>query len=317
VADQRDVVVVGAGVIGLTTAICATDAGFQVRVVTAAPPAETTSALATAMVGPTFGFGGPRVDEWEQATVAEVRRHADAPGVHLGRGRFASRLPDMIPPSAEALQGFRLCTSDELPDGFASGFWAEVPLIRMPLYLEYLRARVADTGTEIALSAPLMSIREALGLAPRVVNCSGLAARDLVPDPTVVPMRGPNIVVKNPGLDTFFIEGPPGPEFTCYHPHGSVVVLGGSARESDDVTPDPVELEAIVARCAEVEPRLHGAEVLEHRVGLRPARPSIRLEAEALDGGLCVHNYGHAGIGVTTAWGCAREATRLLREPGA
>jgi D-amino-acid oxidase len=223
----------------------------------------------------------------------------------------------MIPPTAERLPGYRLCTPDELPDGYASGFWGEVPLIYMPPYLEYLRARAIDTGAEIVVGAPAESLRDVFRVAPRVVNCSGLAARDLVPDPTVVPLRGPNIVVRNPGLDTFFIEGPPGPEFTSYHPHGDVVVLGGSVRESDDTTPDPAELEAIVARCARVEPRLLGAEILGHRVGLRPGRPSIRLEAEAIDGGLCVHNYGHAGIGVTTAWGCAREAIRLLREPDA
>jgi len=33
----------------------------------------------------------------------------------------------------------------------------------------------------------------------------------------------------------------------------------------------------------EVEPRLAGARILEHRVGLRPGRPAVRLEAEAVD----------------------------------
>ena len=83
------------------------------------PPAETTSVLATAMVGPTFGFGGPRVDEWEQRTVEEVRQHADAPGVHVCRGLFAARMPDMIPPTAELLPLlgpiFRRYATERLP----------------------------------------------------------------------------------------------------------------------------------------------------------------------------------------------------------
>jgi len=48
-------------------------------------------------------------------------------------------------------------------------------------------------------------------------------------------------------------------------------------------------------------------------VGLRPYRPSVRLEAEALPGGgVLWHNYGHGGAGVTLSWGCAREITSAV-----
>jgi D-amino-acid oxidase len=73
-----------------------------------------------------------------------------------------------------------------------------------------------------------------------------------------------------------------------------------------------------MADCAGIDPRLSAARVLEHRVGLRPARPQVRLEAENADGDgrgtgrLVVHNYGHGGSGITVSWGCAREAARLV-----
>ncbi len=44
--------------------------------------------------------------------------------------------------------------------------------------------------------------------------------------------------------------------------------------------PDPAVGQDILHRCAKLEPRLSDAEVLEHRAGLRPGRPAIRLEAE-------------------------------------
>ena len=57
-------------------------------------------------------------------------------------------------------------------------------------------------------------------------------------------------------------------------------------------------------------------------MGLRPGRPSVRLELEqvALAGGAgkpslpVVHNYGHGGAGLTLAWGCAGDAAQLVQQ---
>ena len=47
--------------------------------------------------------------------------------------------------------------------------------------------------------------------------------------------------------------------------------------------------------------------------GLRPARPSVRLEREEVTpGNWVVHNYGHGGAGVTLSWGCAGEVADLV-----
>ncbi|MEN3279080.1 MAG: D-amino-acid oxidase [Solirubrobacteraceae bacterium] len=87
------------------------------------------------------------------------------------------------------------------------------------------------------------------------------------------------------------------------------VVLGGTAQEGDeDREPDPATTEAIRARCAELVPAVRDAPIVSVAVGLRPARPSVRLEAESR----VVHCYGHGGAGVTLAWGCAVEVAALL-----
>ncbi len=97
-------------------------------------------------------------------------------------------------------------------------------------------------------------------------------------------------------------------------PQPGGLILGGTAEEDDwSLTPDPRTAAAIVARCAAVRPEIAGARVLQHRVGLRPARDTVRLEREVLPGGgTVVHNYGHGGAGVTVAWGCARRAAGLV-----
>ncbi|MEV5769613.1 FAD-dependent oxidoreductase, partial [Micromonospora sp. NPDC052213] len=123
--------------------------------------------------------------------------------------------------------------------------------------------------------------------------------------------RGPRIVVRNPGLERFFMEAPMAPAWASIFPHGDHVVLGGGQRRSDDTTPDPAEEADVLARCVAIEPALAAAEVLEHTVGLRPGRAAPRVAAQRRGDALVVHNYGHAGNGVMLSWGCARDAAAL------
>ena len=304
-----DAVVVGAGVIGLSTGICLAEAGRKVRIYTADVPAQTASAAAVAMVGPALTPPGYPAAAWERTTIEEFTKLAQAPatGVHICRGRLAAREgPAGSPPRFEA------CRPEELPDGFATGFWATLPLVDMPRYLAYLADRFQSLGGAIEVRR-IRTLAEAAEGADLVANCSGVGARYLVPDASVRPVRGQQVIVENPGLDAFFIEAAHGAAWAGYHPHGHYVTLGGVAAVDDwNRDPDPTVAEEIRQRCIRVEPRLAGARVLGHRVGLRPGRSSVRLEVQELGSARVVHNYGHGSVGVMLSWGCAREAVALL-----
>jgi D-amino-acid oxidase len=314
VALKADAVVVGAGVIGLTTAMCMAEAGLRVTIVAAEPPERTTSMAAGAMVGPVFlrrsDPGGTR----EHDTFDEFVRLATVPdtGVRISTGRFGARAGGPEAPPIHQPTDVVPLGPDELPASFTSGFKASVPCVDMPRYLQYLRRRLTDAGGEIEIRR-LGSLAEAASLAPLVANCTGVGARALVPDPSVRSVRGQQVIVENPGLDTFFMEAPIGPRWTSCFPYGGHVVLGGIAAQDDwNLEPDLEIAEEILARCIDVEPRLAGAGVIGHRVGLRPARPEVRLEVQELEGTRIVHDYGHGGGGVALSWGCAREAIALL-----
>jgi D-amino-acid oxidase len=97
-------------------------------------------------------------------------------------------------------------------------------------------------------------------------------------------------------------------------PHGDTILIGGTVEEGDWTTAaSPVLAEQILAGALAVEPRLRGARIVEHRVGLRPCRPEVRLEAERIGDSLVWHNYGHGGAGISVSWGCAAELTNNLR----
>jgi D-amino-acid oxidase len=303
-----DVLVIGAGVCGLTTGICLTEAGLSVTIRTAAPPERTTSVAAGAVWG-LVRVGPPdRVLDWGRTGLEVLSKLAAEPGtgVRMASGREISRAPMEPHYWTELLPGLRLCDTSELPDGFTSGWHYTAPVATMPVYLGYLRARFEQAGGRLEV-APVLSLAELAGLAPIVVNCSGVYARDLVSDPEVRPVRGQVVIVVNPGLEEFFINRDEEPPWITYmFPHGEEVLLGGTNDEDNwDTEPQPFIAERIVAHCAAIDPRLRGATILGHRVGLRPYRPEVRLESEPFGDGVLWHNYGHGGAGISLSWGCA------------
>ncbi len=212
-----------------------------------------------------------------------------------------------------AVPSFRRATTSELPDGYRDGYVFEAPVIEMPVYLGYLMRRFEALGGQIAVRS-LDSVDEAFAHYDRVIDCAGLGARELIGDSTLMPIRGQVVRVAQVGIERFWLDdyGPSG--VTYIVPRANDCILGGTADEgSEDLTPDPATAAAIIARCVALEPRLRHAQILEHKVGLRPGRPTVRLEAEQwAPGKLLIHNYGHGGAGVTLSWGCAAEVLRLV-----
>jgi D-amino-acid oxidase len=314
---RPEVLVIGAGVSGLTTAVCLAEAGLAVRVRTRQPPHATTSCAAGAIWGPYLATD-ERVIPWAEETRTVLCALAAEPdtGVRCVHGMEAARAEMRPPQWATEVDDFRACVPRELPAGFGSAWWYTVPLVDMPMYLDYLVERLADAGGTIELGE-VESLAEATARAPIAVNCTGARAVELVADRQLTPTRGQLVVVENPGVDRFFVEHDESPNPTYFLPHGDHVVLGGSAEPArTDMDPDPGTSAAIRSRCAAIEPSLGRARVLGHRVGLRPSRPRVRLERVDVGRRHVIHNYGHGGSGVTLSWGCAREVLALVERLG-
>ncbi|MEV0746509.1 FAD-dependent oxidoreductase [Streptomyces sp. NPDC050273] len=308
-AAVSDVIVVGGGVIGLTTAMVLAERGDRVRVWSAAPAAATTSAVAGALWWPYRIEPQDKVGDWSLTSLRWYEELAARPretgvrlveGMHRGErlaglGPWAGQLKDVV----ETADGLR----------------CRLPLIDMPAHLAWLEERVRAAGGSVE-RRDATSFAEPAAAAATVVNCTGLGARELVPDAGMRPVRGQLVLVENPGIEEWFTEADPASsETTYFFPQPGRLVLGGTADTDDwSTVPDPRTAREIVARCARVRPEIARARVLGHRVGLRPARDAgVRIEAGPLPGGgRLVHNYGHGGAGVTVALGCAQAAAQLV-----
>ncbi|MFV8132034.1 FAD-dependent oxidoreductase [Streptomyces syringium] len=311
-----DVIVIGAGVIGLTSAVVLAERGRRVEVWSREPAVDTTSALAGGLWWPYRIEPEAAAGEWALRSLREMTELAGRPaetGVRMVDGIQAEVGLAELGPWAARVPGLRAAAPEELPAGYGHGLRARTPLLDMPTHLGYLHRRLAAAGGTVT-ARTAGSLAEAGRAAATVVNCTGLGARDLVPDPDVHPVRGQIVVVDDPGVTEWFVAAAQDAADILYvlpQPYG--VVLGGTALDHVwDRTPTPVTAEAIIARCARVYPALADAPVLAHKVGLRPARSRVRLEAARLPGGArLVHNYGHGGAGVTVSWGCALAAAEL------
>ncbi|MFF9044646.1 FAD-dependent oxidoreductase [Streptomyces parvulus] len=307
-----EVVVVGGGVTGLTTAVVLAERGRRVRLWTRDPVERTTSVVAGGLWWPYRIEPVALAQAWALRSLDVYEELAARPsetGVRMVEGVLGETRPEEVGAWASArLPGLRAARAEEYA---GPGLWARLPLIDMSTHLPWLRVRLVAAGGMVQ-TRPVAGLAEAD--APVVVNCTGLGARELVPDPAVRPVRGQLVVVENPGIRTWLVSADEDSgETTYFLPQPGRLLLGGTAEEDAWSTdPEPRIAEAIVRRCAELRPEIAGARVLGHLVGLRPARDAVRLERETLpDGRLLVHNYGHGGAGVTVAWGCAEEAAGL------
>jgi D-amino-acid oxidase len=319
--EHMDIIVIGCGVSGLSCGIRLIEAGFAVQIWARDLPPRTTSNVAAAVWYPYKAYPEDLVVGWAAATFAEFVQLAQVPGAGVIVREGVEIFPWPVGEPWWRAEGmrYRRAAAADLPPGYQDGYVFAAPVIEMPIYLGYLIERFEKLGGRIRTRA-LQSIDEAFAGHDVVVNCSGLGARELVGDATMLPIRGQVVrVAPIEGLDRFVLDdyGPNG--VTYIVPRSHDCILGGTADEGDErLEPDMATAESIVARCVALEPRLRGAAILEHKVGLRPGRPAVRLEAEPwAPGKLLVHNYGHGGAGVTLSWGCAAEVAGLVAGAGA
>ena len=295
------VIVVGAGVVGLTCAVRLLEAGHRVDIVARDLPLETTSAVAAALWYPYRALPQDRVTAWGRtsydvfATLADDERT----GVRMLTGTEVLREHQPDPWWRGAVPSLDRETA--LPPGYSDGWTFVSPVVDMPVFLRWLVTRVEELGGTVTR----MNLSALPADGSLVVNATGLGARHFGADPSVHPVRGQVVVVEQVGLDRWTLDRS---GLTYVVPRTHEVVLGGTEVEGEwSRTPDPAVAEQVLHRATALVPALEGARVLRHKVGLRPARPGVRLERV----GDVIHCYGHGGAGMTLSWGSADEVAGL------
>ncbi|XP_014590047.1 D-aspartate oxidase isoform X4 [Equus przewalskii] len=326
--DTVRIAVVGAGLMGLSTAVCIPTLvpRCSVTVIADKFTPDTTSDVAAGILIPHAYPDTPvhKQKQWFRETfdhlfsIANSAEAGDA-GVYLVSGWqiFRSMPTEEVPFWADVVLGFRKMTEAELKKFPQHVFGQAFTTLKCegPVYLPWLEKRVKRSG---GLMVP-QRIEDLWELHPSfdiVVNCSGLGSRQLAGDSTIFPVRGQVLKVQAPWLKHFIRDGS---GLTYIYPGTSNVTLGGTRQKGDwNLSPDAEISRDIFSRCCALEPSLHRACDIREKVGLRPSRPGIRLQKELLAQDSrrlpVVHHYGHGSGGFSMHWGTALEAARLVNE---
>lgn len=325
--DRRRVVVLGGGVVGLSAAIrLAEDPArrFAVELVAEQLAGESLSRAAAASFYP-YAVDHPRLGAWLEASLAEFVRLAEDPSSGVAIRRCIELHPAKLADAGWrdwVLNYRRGIPADVVGVGprFVDAHVFEAPIIDMPVYLPWLLKRFQRAGGSVR-RATVTSLLELAAPDVILVHCSGVRARRLLPDPEVKPSLGQIVrIERGPFQDSIADELAVGGA-TYIVPRTRDCVLGTIDVPWDadalgyEPPPPRAEVTArILERCAELDPRVRAARVLESYCGLRPKRATVRVELDAAfaaRGLRVIHDYGHGGGGVTLSWGSAADVVEL------
>ncbi|KAL1405782.1 D-amino acid oxidase [Vanrija albida] len=336
---QDEVVVVGAGVIGLTTALILARRGYKVHVVAKnLPEDELDQDWSSPWAGANWcPFSSEeRVCRWETESLARLREL-----IPMG---LAMPLPVLRYAATDSglhnhwykdvAKNYRRLKPDECPNG-GVGVAFESLSVNAPVYLKWIEAQCRALGVTI-VRGEVAALSDVIKPTTRVVvNATGLGSLTLtdVRDTAVEPIRGQIVLVRAPKVKRCVMDSsrsnvdPTRSTYIIPRPNSGGVTICGGCYEvgSWERKADPALSRKILEECLAHVPELsvdgtvEGMDVIRECVGFRPSRqggPRLEREDRAVRGRrvAVVHAYGIGPAGFQASWGMAKEAADLVSE---
>ena len=310
---EKNILVIGGGVNGLSTGICLLEDGWNVTICSSEFSPNTTSDVAAALWYPFLPAPVEKTNIWGSRTydILKLLSAEKDAGIEMTQTfeYFRSQQPD--PTWISTVDKFERITED-LPSDYVECFSFISQVIEMPIYLNWLMDRYKLLGGKLE-KRTVDNFSKLPAEFLIIVNCTGLSSGELCNDSEVYPVRGQIIRIK-PLLSQMHLDQQV-PTLAYIVPRSNDMILGGVAQEGKwSLESTEEDRNYIMEKCSKIIPDLKNAEIIEDIVGLRPGRTEVRLEKELISGKTVIHNYGHGGSGVTLSWGCAEEVVEIANE---
>ncbi|KAG1840371.1 hypothetical protein DFJ58DRAFT_858305 [Suillus subalutaceus] len=302
-------VILGAGVIGLTIAFiaaCDSDVNFDITILARDMPGDWHSqAWASPFAGASWSpnpLGGTdeRVRRWEQISFDRLWEMAPSGLVKRSPAKILGETDAVLSTIwwQDLVRDFSLLSESEVPAPYKVGVSFNTVTMNPTEYLSWLRSELESRGVVFRRQyiRSLDEVKPFVGKTGLLVNATSLGARSLigVEDTTMYPIRGQSIVVECTGLQEFVTVRSggglselatsitPRPGLT----QTNTAFLNGTYQVGNwDTSLDMSAAKGIFERCSTIAPCLkdEGTKILMHNVGLRPDRKGgPRVEAERI-----------------------------------
>lgn len=313
---SKDILVLGSGVSGLSTGILLLKEGYNVHIWAKDLPPNTTSNIAAAFWYPYLCNPRDKATKWSGFTLKYLKQNAleDSKSGCIKRmvtELFEEKVGE--PWWRDAVDSYSRPNEDELPAGYVDGYKTEAILMDTSKYMEWLVAQYKELGGTVE-QREVSDIDQAFESHGVVVNCTGLGSRELFGDEDVYPVRGQVVVVKPNGTEDVLADDEGRNSMAVIIPRINDIVLGGTVQANNwSLEVDANDTESILRKAKAISPEFNDVEIIEEKVGLRPARKEVRLESEKFGSNTVIHNYGHGGAGFTLSWGCANDVVEIVK----
>lgn len=343
------VVVVGGGVVGLTTALKLKEfnADLDITVVANHLPGDYHSSYTSPYAGANWHSFATRDDKYLQAIDAvgyeEFNKLANDPASGVWKKPNVTYMTQIALDKVKGdktefrewfhdLANTRILDESELRPGTVYGESFDGVVISVPVYLPYLVQKCLSLGIAIRRVPAIEHIDKARDLhssgktAKLVVNCAGLLATRIkgFTDPKRnFPVRGQVAVLRNTVDHVISVDGFEEPNEMLYifpRKEGGCIIGGSFFADNWDSSEDLALTQRILQRALKFAPELVDPsfrdnppylDIVKVNVGLRPFRDGgVRIEVDPAKPWL-IHNYGAGGGGYQGSYGFAAEVVKL------
>lgn len=346
------IVVVGAGVSGLTTAVelKRTHPEYDITIVAKHLPGDIDSEYTSPFAGANWHSFATKHDKRLQnfdkigyMRLMDLADNEPACGIHqiddycytsdYKYKKLGGKIEE--PWFKDVVDEYQVLSKKDLPDGVSYGYKYRGVVITTLIYLNFLLLKALSLGITVKRTTALKTIKEALNLhstgkkAHIVVNCTGLLAGELKgfkDDLKIHPVLGQVVQIRNTTPVQLGVSSLSASEATesCYimpRKDGGCILGGCFKTDFDSTNEDPELTKRIIQRAVRFAPKLIDPsyknnpdfiDVVRVLVGQRPVRETGVRVDQDSDHDWLIHNYGAGPGGYQGSYGFSAAVIKLV-----